>query len=541
MDTKRLREIFAPNRAVWGYALFVATNAAGIWGGVFPFLPTAFQTHDVLFLFFAMQSLAFTFSFLASVFGSYFLPGPTRRFLVPAAAAPYFVGWCCLIAGMYIPSASSILSAVGGATLGVGTAGFYMLWQRLFASEHAEAGTRDLIVGTALGAVLYFALYIIPVAVTALLIPAVFMPLFGLSIVLESRTINLDQPMFEDVPRANPTIYLNIVGQFWRSALCLGALALCSGVVRSLAIVGPAIGSLVNAMSMGASLIISIAFLYFWQHQNLRINIAVLYRVLFPFVITGFLLLPYAPAGYMPLFAGVVYAAFGCAIMLLMMQCAQTSRDWGINPVFIYGFAGFIVYALHDLGFIGGTFAEGLVEFGVSPLETVSFISVYLLGIMYFIGQGGFRQARIQNKTAPESIELIALNVPKTNESLPAFKVFAARIQAEREHAVWLQEETQPALDAHSLVDSSEKPQYRDRISKQCAALQEHYHLSAREAEVMELIARGNSVPAIAEELVVSENTIRTHSKRIYTKLAVHKKQELMELVNMFNPSDLRE
>ena len=38
---------------------------------------------------------------------------------------------------------------------------------------------------------------------------------------------------------------------------------------------------------------------------------------------------------------------------------------------------------------------------------------------------------------------------------------------------------------------------------------------------------------------MVSENTIRTHSKRIYTKLAIHKKQELLDLIESFEPSDL--
>lgn len=40
----------------------------------------------------------------------------------------------------------------------------------------------------------------------------------------------------------------------------------------------------------------------------------------------------------------------------------------------------------------------------------------------------------------------------------------------------------------------------------------------------MEYIARGYTVARTAEELIVSENTIRTHSKRIYAKLDVHKK-----------------
>ena len=55
----------------------------------------------------------------------------------------------------------------------------------------------------------------------------------------------------------------------------------------------------------------------------------------------------------------------------------------------------------------------------------------------------------------------------------------------------------------------------------------------------MELLARGNSVAFIAEELVVSENTIRTHSRRIYAKLAIHKKQELLTLVASFDPESI--
>ena len=48
---------------------------------------------------------------------------------------------------------------------------------------------------------------------------------------------------------------------------------------------------------------------------------------------------------------------------------------------------------------------------------------------------------------------------------------------------------------------------------------------------MVELIARGHSVARIAETLVVTENTVRTHVKRIYAKLDVHKKQELVDLL----------
>lgn len=70
-----------------------------------------------------------------------------------------------------------------------------------------------------------------------------------------------------------------------------------------------------------------------------------------------------------------------------------------------------------------------------------------------------------------------------------------------------------------------------DLTAIRCARVRELYGLSSREAEVMELIVRGNTGPAIAEMLFISENTMRTHSKRIYAKMGVHKKQELVVLV----------
>nr|WP_102379977.1 helix-turn-helix transcriptional regulator [Raoultibacter timonensis] len=538
MEAAHLLHILKPNVTSLGYALFLAINAAGVWGGVFPFLPMEFQTQEIIFGFFLAQSLVVSLSYFASALGVYFFPGPTRRFLVVAASVPYFLGWCCLVGAIYIDEAALPLVVIGGALLGLGSAGFYMLWQRLFASQEAETGNRDLILGTAYASIFYFSLYLIPGAVTVYLIPLVFLPLFGLCIVLKSRTIDPNQPMFEDVPRDHPRIYRQILHDYWRSAFAIGALGFCCGIMRSLAIGDPQIGSLVNILSMGTSLVAAVALLLVWQVKNIRLNVTAAYRIFFPFLISAFLLLPIFDEPFSGPLASALYAVYSCAIVLMMIQCAQASRDRGINPVFIYGFFGGIVYLLHDVGFVTGTFAEKIPVISIPPLVAVSIMALYLLGLMYFIGQGGFRQILSPRRTDAESIELVAL-APR-----------AERGEAERGRAVALRHARSAAsLSGNALEKEAkrparirseqEEPSYRDRISKQAAALQRHYRLSARETEVMELIARGNSVARIAEELVVSENTIRTHSKRIYTKLAIHKKQELLDLIESFDPSDL--
>ena len=544
--------LLRPNVASLGYGLFLAINAASVWGGVFPFLPLAFQTTDVMLWFFGAESLAFTATFLASAAGTYFFPAETRHFMVKAVSVPYMGGWCLLIGAMYLPGAAVALAGVGGALLGVGSAGFYMLWQRLFASQDAREGMGNLIAGTAWAAVLYFALYLIPVAVTAYLIPCVFLPLFGLAVVLKSRTIDLDQPMFEDAPREHPRTYRHVLSTIWRAALSLGTLGFCTGVMRSLAIGDPSVGTFVNALSMGAMLAAAVTLLAVWAGKSLRINVATSYRVFFPVVTTAFLLLPLLGAAYAEALAAGLYALWSVAIMLMMIQCAQVSRDGGINPVFIYGAFGGIMYALHDVGFLGGSVLEGIagsIGRGVSTtsLVLVTMAALYLLGIMYFIGQGGFRGALAD--ASVNEIELLALarngqarpgSDAGADTSCPAEPASSPNERDAGEPSPTPALEPSPvptlATSPESAAPSRDGTAFRDRFSKQMAAVREFYGLSAREAEVAELIARGNTVAHIAELLFVSENTVRTHSKRIYVKLDVHKRQELIDLVERFEP-----
>ena len=52
--------------------------------------------------------------------------------------------------------------------------------------------------------------------------------------------------------------------------------------------------------------------------------------------------------------------------------------------------------------------------------------------------------------------------------------------------------------------------------------------LTPREAEVMELLQSGKSNAEIANELNVSVETVRSHARRIYRKLGVRTRRELL-------------
>lgn len=55
--------------------------------------------------------------------------------------------------------------------------------------------------------------------------------------------------------------------------------------------------------------------------------------------------------------------------------------------------------------------------------------------------------------------------------------------------------------------------------------------LTPREVEIGWLIAKGDSRAKIAEDLTVSQETVKTHTKHLYQKLLIHSRKELLELI----------
>lgn len=504
MRMESILNLFKPNLAVLGYALFLTVNASGVWGGVFPFLPLEFQTPINMFWFFLAHSLVFSLCFWTSAVNVYLFNGSMKRYAVLLASVPCFLGWSCLIAAVYLPLATLQFMIIGGALLGFSSAYFFMLWEQLFAGFEAKRGARDLIVGTAWASLLYFSLYAIPRAVTAYLIPAVFLPLFALAVYLAGKKVDGDQAMFIDVPKEHPQVYRAAVRDYGRIAVCIGMVGFCAGIMRVLSISEPSMGSLVNILSMGATLVATVGLMIAWRYKNINLNVLEIFRIVFPFIMTSLVLMPFLSSYYEKVVAALLYAAYSVSTLLMMIQCVQAARDRGINPVFMYGFFGGIVYILYELGFLAGSLSETVAFTSMDPLVVATLLGVYLLSMIHFLGYGGLRGA-LKETLQASTIELVKL-APQT-----------------------------AVVSEATLSDAQSESPGIDPLSARCATAQAQYQLTAREAEIMELVARGNTVARIAEDLVVSENTIRYHTKNIYAKLGIHKKQELVDLLNAAN------
>ena len=68
-------------------------------------------------------------------------------------------------------------------------------------------------------------------------------------------------------------------------------------------------------------------------------------------------------------------------------------------------------------------------------------------------------------------------------------------------------------------------------IERRCCFVGQRCGLSAREAQVLTLLAQGRSRPVIQKQLVLSEGTVKTHLSHIYEKLHVRSAQEALDLI----------
>ncbi|OUO92495.1 hypothetical protein B5F40_00945 [Gordonibacter sp. An230] len=118
-----------------------------------------------------------------------------------------------------------------------------------------------------------------------------------------------------------------------------------------------------------------------------------------------------------------------------------------------------------------------------------------------------------------------------------AYVVFAAllfvtqrsrkRELREMEQALNRQREEKERL-RRALADASE-----EEHAEACRAIGRRCGLTKRETEVLDLLARGRDVAFICEELYLARNTVKGYAKRIYAKLGVHSKQEVIDAVEI--------
>lgn len=497
-----------------GFALFMLCCMLTIWGG----LPLLERTGLTLLSLLAWCSIPLFATIAAALFVLAYaraLP-PSVALVVEVLSRPWVA--CALIIGSYI-----VLALVGslsgeaaacafGVLAGGGIASLLMRWELAFGAlgvgEVVKVVLAALVVHSILFAVLALAPLLVLEAVfvlstvgsTALLC---FFERTGRSGAAAGevggcafRTAGAEEGAVQDSGKAS--FRLDALFKALRNPIfCVAATVFAVAITRTMALqtVPQMVAAVGITSSIGAAVTGGVLVLVLvsplgsgaWVRGP---SITSLYRIMFPVIATALLVLSIFN-GTELIVTMLLYAAFSLLFAMIMPSCLETAQSEGVEVRFAFGVFAGIVYAAFAAGALASVVLYHARVFDAPIPLIAALLVLYALSMAY---------AGMQRREKP---------------------------QGERDAG---EAATDAAGEAVAASDAS--------LEKRCEAIVRRFELSPRESDVLVAFAHGRNVAYLAERLCLSENTIRSHSKSLYTKLGIHSKQELLDLVEEAGKGD---
>ena len=409
-----------------------------------------------------------------------------RRYLLVATAALTAVGTVLIALPLGNDSAKLAVVATGITLTGMGNAFLIIGWGALWSKMDTDRMGLHLVVSNAFAGCLYLIVTQLPVpaavAVTAAL------PLCSVLTLLSSE--NEPRRSSEGETTARPK---KLIG---KAVAAIAVIPFVFGLARAFSSPADAVAfsDLQYRIVMGTTAFaVAIALLAALAPRQ-RIVLR-LYRFVVPLMAAGFIALPFVPDHLQ----WVAFAAIMCGfysfeglVWLLQPEYAFRTRASTIK-VFGWGRCLF-----HMFGFIGVTAGFACIDQGMGSGSVPVAICLGAVLVLILLSTFVFTEHDLRRFVERPS---------------------RARSQAEQGGADAVDP---PPAAADGL--SSEEDRLVERLARAGG-------LSPRESEVLAYLGRGRSVPFIAETLVISKGTAKTHVRHIYEKLDVHSKQELLDLI----------
>ncbi len=461
---------------VLGFVSILTLNAFILWGSTSFFYPSdAWNSMETSFS--DACSIANILTFFVIGLAAFLLPAVFQRklfrigsFLLVVAFALLFLPYTGRFESPALLVATGILSGAGSACL-------LVTWEQIFSEQSPIGIHRVILVSSILTIIPYLMILLVPDGQVLLVLSFVVLPLC-IGTLYGSMRLPADEPLRDPNPPQHGKRYRTALEGTWVALPCIMAFGLISPLIGAITLdssVSAAVPTLFAQSGNAAA--VGILFLI-WRKLKTYPTIPQVFVISLPVLSIALILVPFfgQEYRYVVLFIGAI--AFTLVSILVMVSCIDIAEDSGTSLVVIYCLFAGVLYLSRS---IGELIAGGMTSSGYS--QSVQFIAIAFF-LVYIVSMVGF----------------IAF------------------------HSI---------SRGQGAMDRTEKPDRvpANDIRTRCEHLAREYHLSSREAEVLEMLARGRSVPAIAEKLYLSENTIRSHAKRLYVALHVHSKQELIDLV----------
>lgn len=230
-------------------------------------------------------------------------------------------------------------------------------------------------------------------------------------------------------------------------------------------------------------------------------DIRLLFERLFPFFALALALLPFTSSAYGTLFSAVLVFLQGMVGTSVLFLLLQSSREHGVPIVACVAGVSFAARAFILAGLVVG-WSIGVVE-GVDATARVLMVA----------------------GAAMYAMSLVLVWSLKTRRSGGA-----SGVDVQTEHGVGEASGEAQMVEGGQAVDAVDVADRPASFEETAARLAREHSLTAREEQVVALVACGRSAVYIAGELGIAPETVRSYLKSAYPKLGVHSKQELIDL-----------
>lgn len=469
------------------------------------------------------------------------------KHLVYSKRAMYGVGFACALCTMGIAFAGALPVSVYylcAALSGVTTAFISLKGLALYAEVDTKKSALSSCFSLMLGVLIYCLSTMSAMYFSAWVIAlgAALLPLFAVFVAFVPSGVAL--PMEDDASAV-------MSRAFGRFAMFLAIMTLMASVVRG---IYPRMIDMVEfsasrgQVAIALIVMVTMVCVLIARRQKSSSFGRLYYRL---FVAAALMLMPLAFFKLDASMVGVISSVSNGLLCLVTWNfLARVSYRTGMSPIRVYGFGYGVVALTMTLGFVvGNSSFAGLPDPAVGQIVTVAMLVCLMLSLLII------RERDIRACMAPTQfmMEYGASAMEPSGDASVASAVGGAGMGdtvgtdgvgdggiagtdgvgmcgVSRTKASF---KGDPCGQDASPNDESAGDTHgkQGRFMLKCARIAEDYGLSAREAEVFVLLAKNKEAKAIADELFISFNTARTHIRKIYGKLDVHSRRELMDLI----------
>lgn len=391
--------------------------------------------------------------------------------------APFVLGGVALtvstvlmFASCWVPTVASWSGYVAAVVGGFGIALMILVWSELYGCLNP------------LRAALYYSASIVVGALVLYVYRGFMLPwLFVMTALLPAVSLMAARRGFSLLPPPErPATTWTQFSVPWKAVLFMAAYAFGYGLMEG----GMYVGSFGPHSAPGAVCVAVLVFLGV-AFRGGRFDFSLIYRFALPLTVIALFLVPVF--GHVPGQAAnfCMTAAYTAQSILIMLICANICYRYGVSAVWLFGIERGVRQVFMWLGRVTADGVEGFEAFGAMGDVAVSVLAVVAV-------------------------------------------VFATMVLlSERDlSSRWGANFLAGGTDSADMI-------HKQELADRCTEIARTYKLSAREEEVLLLLAQHKTVGIIERELLIANGTAKAHVRHIYQKLDIHTRQELFDLLGI--------